>query len=809
MLAFSRGYGPHDLRRRLARRLLLAGMPQNAPRMRGDLVQWMVALRRVTGLAGLGVAVVSRLVLSGELTLEPQILVALGVCLYNEAGGRLARSLRPAGVAAVVNAQVALDTVSLVLLLHFTGGLTSVGVLFFAPVFFAYGAVLPLRQAFMHVGVTAVELLLLGVSEQSGMVPHVGSGGFFRADAYREMDFVALVVVSLTAIDALCAYLSRYLSGLLGELEERHRTLAAQRGELLARNERAAARVRALLDVAQHVSAMHTVEALLGSVCDTTVALVRVPRVEIFLWDGARQGLRFAASRGRAEEKTSEADIRYPADLPIVGRLRAGEVVQFGAAPSHALVSGRVALPFSRGFAAPMVCRGSFEGALFIGYDGDDAEELIELVQGIARQAALALVNVRTMEQQQEDAEDSRLLLSLSQGLSACLDEDALWQMLVRGGNEVLDLPWSVTARFDERSGTFTVTGGNGMSEGDLEAMGSGRFRLEDFPQLQEAISRREVLIADGATVRPLWLPRTWRSGTWMAIPLFRSGWVAGFLAVGRSQERRAFSRRQLRLAEGLGHHASIALQNARLVADLETADRLKSEFVSTMSHELRTPLNVIIGYTEMLREGAVGQVTSSQRELIERLDARARELFELIEATLHVGRLEAGRDMVEISSVSLGDLVKAQHASTNGLPRSPGVPCEWETPPDLGQRIMTDRAKVALVVRNLVSNALKFTSQGEVRVRLVVQEEALVIEVRDTGIGIGSEHLPVIFDMFRQVDGSTTRRHGGVGLGLYIVKQFVTRLGGTIDVTSTLGVGSRFRVVLPGIVGDERRSAA
>ncbi len=210
-----------------------------------------------------------------------------------------------------------------------------------------------------------------------------------------------------------------------------------------------------------------------------------------------------------------------------------------------------------------------------------------------------------------------------------------------------------------------------------------------------------------------------------------------------------------------------------------------------------------------MLREGAVGPITGGQLELIDRLDARGRELLELIEATLHVGRLEAGRDMVEISAVPIGDLLKALHASTAGLPRAPGVAFEWETPEDLAQRIMTDRAKVSLVVRNLVSNAFKFTSEGQVRVHLTVQNDALVIEVSDTGVGIGAEHLPIIFDMFRQVDGSTTRRHGGVGLGLYIVKQFVTRLGGTVEVTSTLGRGSRFRVVLPGVIGDEHRSAA
>jgi len=747
-------------------------MPPSAPRLRHDLVLWMVALRRITVLAGLSVAILEKLVLPDELALMPVLGVALAVCIYNEVGGRLLRFERPARVTALVNAQVALDTVSLVLLLHFGGGLTSLGVLFFAPAFFAYGAVLPLPLAFVHVALATLELALLGVSELGGIVAHFGSGGFYRPEAYGEWGFVVLVIMAVTTVDALCAYLSHYLSGLLGVQEERSRALAAARADLLARNEREAARVRVLLEVAQHVSAMHTVEALLRAVCETTVALVRVPRVEIFLWDAERQGLCLAAAHGLAVEPGGAGEVRYTADLPIVGRLRGGEVVQFGAAPSHALVSGRVTLPFTRGFAAPMVCRGSFEGALFVGYEEEDAGELVELVQGIARQAALALVNVRTMEQQQEDAEVSRVLLSLAQGLSSCLDEEALWQLLVRGASEVLDLPWSVAARFDERSGTFRITGGHGVPEGDLEAMGNGRFRLEDFPRLQEAISRRELLVADGETVRPMWLPRGWRSGSWIAVPLFRSGWVAGFLAAGRLTARHGFSRRQRRLAEGLGHHASIALQNARLVADLEAADRLKSEFVSTMSHELRTPLNVI-------------------------------------EATLHVGRLEAGRDMVEISAVALGDLLQALRSCTSGLPRADGVAFEWETPPDLAQRIMTDRAKVSLVVRNLVSNAFKFTSEGQVLVRMLLHDEAMVIEVSDTGVGIGAEHLPIIFDMFRQVDGSATRRHGGVGLGLYIVKQFVTRLGGTVEVTSTLGRGSRFRVVLPGVIGDEHRSAA
>jgi signal transduction histidine kinase len=341
-----------------------------------------------------------------------------------------------------------------------------------------------------------------------------------------------------------------------------------------------------------------------------------------------------------------------------------------------------------------------------------------------------------------------------------------------------------------------------------VRALADARFRLEDLPRLQESLSSGDLVVSE-AIPRPFAVPPGLRVGSWVGIPLVRGGWVAGFLSAGTGDPKKSFSRRQLRLAEGLGHHASIALQNARLVADLEAADHLKSEFVSTMSHELRTPLNVIIGYTEMLREGAVGPITTGQRELIDRLDARGRELLELIEATLHVGRLEAGRDTVELAAIDVPELVRALQASTAGLPRPATVAFDWEVPVTTREHITTDRAKLALVVRNLVSNAFKFTAEGKVVVRMLLRGDVLTIEVVDTGIGISEEHLPLIFDMFRQVDGSMTRRHGGVGLGLYIVKQFVTRLGGTVSVLSTPGRGSRFRVVLPGVVHEDRGNLA
>jgi len=780
-------------------------MHASEPRLRRDLALWMVALRRITILAGLGAMLVQMCLAPGELQGGPIVLLIGAILAYNEGGRSLLGRVPDPRVGLVLNAQIALDTLALTALLHFAGGLTSVGILFFAPAFFAYGAVLPIEHAFVHVGLATAELTALGLAERFGLIAH-HSSAFYLPDTYLHGNFVAVTVVFFSTVNGLCAYLSHHLSQRLSKEEEQSRILASERGLLLARNEREAACVRALLDVAQHVSAIHhSVNELLHAVCDTTVALVRVPRVEIFLWDEDRRGLTLAAARGLAHQTAPDTEVRYPAELPIVARLRAGEVVQFGAAPSMTLVPGRVAAPFRRGFAAPMVCRDSFEGALFVGYDDENAEELMALVQGIARQAALALVNVRALEQQQEDAEVSRVLLEISQGLSACLDEEALWTLLVRGATEVLGLPWSVATRFDEHAGSLSIAGASGIADDDVKGLAGARFRLGDLPRLQEALSSGQLVVVDGSAARPVAVPAGLRVGSWIGIPLMRGGWVAGFLTAGTGDAKTPFSRRQLRLAEGLGHHASIALQNARLVADLEAADRLKSEFVSTMSHELRTPLNVIIGYTEMLREGAVGPISVGQLELVDRLDARGRELLELIEATLHVGRLEAGRDTVELAAIELPELVRALQASTAGLPRAPGVAFDWEVPATTRQHITTDRAKLSLVIRNLVSNAFKFTAEGKVSVRMSPRGDTLTIEVADTGIGIAAEHLPLIFDMFRQVDGSMTRRHGGVGLGLYIVKQFVTRLGGTVSVVSTPGRGSRFRVVLPGVVHEER----
>ncbi len=234
-----------------------------------------------------------------------------------------------------------------------------------------------------------------------------------------------------------------------------------------------------------------------------------------------------------------------------------------------------------------------------------------------------------------------------------------------------------------------------------------------------------------------------------------------------------------------------------RMYHQAQAANRLKSEFVATMSHELRTPLNVILGYTELLLDGEFGGTTPGQAATLRRIDRRAHELLDLIDSTLDVNRLDAGRLRLDLRALEVATLIQSVRAETQDLAENPDVQLVWESIPPLPQ-LRTDPAKLQMVLRNLSRNALKFTEQGTVTVSACTRDGGVEITVSDTGIGIASEVLPTIFEPFRQGDGSNTRRYGGVGLGLYIVRRLIELLGGTIEVESELGKGSSFRVWLP-----------
>jgi signal transduction histidine kinase len=234
-------------------------------------------------------------------------------------------------------------------------------------------------------------------------------------------------------------------------------------------------------------------------------------------------------------------------------------------------------------------------------------------------------------------------------------------------------------------------------------------------------------------------------------------------------------------------------------VHELEEASHLKSEFVATVSHELRTPLHVILGYVEMLAEGAAGPLNDEQAAMLQAIDRYSRDQLHLITSVLDFSRLSTGRVSLQIEHFDLAPMLAEFQAWLTGVRGGENIALTVAVAPDVPP-LETDRIKLQEVVRNLVDNAVKFTQDGIVSVDAWVgpQPGWVTIEVVDTGPGIDPAELPYIFDAFRQVGRSATRGTNGVGLGLSIVKQLVDVLGGRVTVTSTVGEGCRFRVEVP-----------
>jgi signal transduction histidine kinase len=231
------------------------------------------------------------------------------------------------------------------------------------------------------------------------------------------------------------------------------------------------------------------------------------------------------------------------------------------------------------------------------------------------------------------------------------------------------------------------------------------------------------------------------------------------------------------------------------VVAELERANGLKSEFVATMSHELRTPVSIILGYSDLLLDDAFGPLAADQTDVILRLARNATSLFELVNATLDLSRLEAGTMGLELRVVGVSQLLAEVVEAQEDPPIGVSFLCEEAS--NLG-KIRTDPGKLKVILRNLVSNAFKFTERGSVTLSTVGLKDGIEFSVRDTGPGIAAEMHEVIFEAFRQGDGSPSRVYGGAGLGLHIVRQLAEMLGGEVLLESREGEGAVFRLWIP-----------
>ena len=445
------------------------------------------------------------------------------------------------------------------------------------------------------------------------------------------------------------------------------------------------------------------------------------------------------------------------------------------------------------------------------------SDKQIELVQNFAAQAVIAIENTRLLSELRQRTKD--LTESLAQQTAtadvlkvisrSAFDLKTVLQTLVELAARLCDADQATITR--QKDGVFYRAEAYGFPPEFIDM-------VRDVPVKPERGSMNGRTLLEGKVVHVpdvladpdytfVEARRLGRYRTLLGVPMLREGKPIGVLTLTRLQVR-PFTDKQIELVSTFADQAAIAIENVRLFDEIQEKSRQlaeasqhKSEFLASMSHELRTPLNAIIGLTEMLVANAARFGTDKAQEPLRRVNAAGTHLLGLINEVLDLSKIEAGKLELNPEPVNLARLIDEVIGTAGQLAEKNNNRLVVDGAGKLGP-LTTDPMRLKQILLNLLSNACKFTKQGEValHVRKVADGHNWIeLTVADSGIGMTAEQLAKLFQEFSQADSLTARRYGGTGLGLALSRKLARMMGGDVTVMSELGKGSVFTVRLPG----------
>ena len=440
------------------------------------------------------------------------------------------------------------------------------------------------------------------------------------------------------------------------------------------------------------------------------------------------------------------------------------------------------------------------------------SEKQVALLKTFADQAVIAIENVRLFQEIQEKNRDLTESLEQQTATGEVLrviagsptDVQPVLDTVIENAVRLAGAKQGHIRQSDGEFLQLVATYGETAEQVAILRANPTRLSQEHAGSSRAFLERRVRHVLD-AQAEPQPAPQALLTGarTLLAVPLLREGNPIGTITIWRDVVE-PFTERQIELVKTFADQAVIAIENVRLFQEiqeknqqLETASRHKSQFLANMSHELRTPLNAIIGFTRLVLRKTEGQIAPLQKDNLQKVLVSSEHLLNLINGVLDLSKVEAGRMEVFAETFKLDEIVRVAVATVEPMLKDGRVRLVTELAPEMPS-LHTDRDKLKQSLLNLLSNAAKFTEKGQIKVSAWPENGSLKLVVSDTGIGMTPDALKVIFDEFRQADMSTTRKYGGTGLGLALVKKFVELMGGAIVAESEAGKGSKFIMTLP-----------